>query len=83
MIVIALSLALAALALLALSSDRHRDRWQGIDRRWRRRAGWTLVALTFAAAFATWGPVYGAIGGVGLLMFGAGVSFLALNLTRP
>lgn len=82
MILIALLSSLAAFALLALASDRHRDRWQGIDRHWRRRGGWALVGLTFVAAFAAWGPVYGAIGGTGLLMFGAGASFLALNLTR-
>ncbi len=83
MILIALFSALAAFALLALASERHRNRWQGIDRRWRRRGGWALVVATFVAAFATWGPVYGAIGGTGLLMLAAGASFLALNLTRP
>ncbi|WP_242115439.1 DUF3325 family protein [Sphingomonas lacusdianchii] len=83
MILLALLLALTAFALLALASDRHRNRWQGIDPRWRRRGGWTLIVATFVAAFAAWGPVYGAIGGTGLLMLGAGASFLALNLTRP
>ncbi|MDJ0277102.1 DUF3325 family protein [Sphingomonas sp. 2R-10] len=79
---VALLSALGAFALLALASDRHRDRWQGADPRWRRLAGWALVIVTFAAGFAAWGPVYGAIGATGLLMFSAGVSFLALNLTR-
>ncbi|KQM41250.1 DUF3325 family protein [Sphingomonas sp. Leaf10] len=83
MILIALLTALAAFALLALASDRHRDRWRGVDRQWRRRGGWALVVATFVAAFAAWGPVYGAIGGTGLLMLGAGASFLVLNLTRP
>ncbi len=83
MILIALLTALAALALLALASDRHRGRWQAIDPQWRRRGGWALVVTTFVAAFAAWGPIYGAIGGTGLLMLGAGASFLALNLTRP
>ncbi|WP_294319519.1 DUF3325 family protein [uncultured Sphingomonas sp.] len=82
MIVLALPTALGAFALLALASDRHRHRWSRIDIAWRRRGGWMLVALTFPAAFAAWGPVYGAIGGFGLLMLGAGVSFLALNLTQ-
>ncbi len=79
---VALLSALGAFALLALASDRHRNRWRGIDPRWRRPAGWALVVVTFAAGFAAWGPVYGAIGATGLLMFAAGVSMLALNLTR-
>lgn len=83
MILIALLTALAAFALLALASDRHRGRWQGPDLQWRRRGGWALVVATFVAAFAAWGPVYGAIGGTGLLMLAAGASVLALNLTRP
>lgn len=82
MIVLALLSALGAFALLALASDRHRHRWTGGAIAWRRRGGWALVALTFAAAFAAWGPIYGAIGGFGLLMLGAGVSVLALNLTQ-
>lgn len=82
MIALALLSAFGAFALLALASDRHRDRWTGADIAWRRRGGWALVALTVVAAFAAWGPVYGAIGAMGLLMLGAGVSFLALNLTR-
>lgn len=82
MIVLALLTALGAFALLALASDRHRHRWDGIDIAWRRRGGWALVALTFVTAFAAWGPVYGAIGGLGLLMLGAGASVLALNLTQ-
>ena len=82
MIVLALLTALSAFALLALASDRHRHRWDGIDVAWRRRGGWALVGLTFVTAFAAWGPVYGAIGGFGLLMLGAGASFLALNLTQ-
>ncbi len=82
MIALALLAALGAFALLALASERHRNRWDGVDITWRRRGGWALVALTFATAFAAWGTVYGAIGGLGLLMLGAGVSFLALNLTQ-
>jgi len=82
MIVFALLAALGAFTLLALASDRHRTRWDGVEVPWRRRGGWALVALTFATAFGAWGPVYGAIGGFGLLMLGAGVSFLALNLTQ-
>ncbi|MFD1036015.1 DUF3325 family protein [Sphingomonas hankookensis] len=82
MTLVALLSALGAFALLALASDRHRDRWRGLTLRWRRPAGWVLVALTFAAGFAAWGPVYGAIGATGLLMFAAGVSLLTLNLTR-
>ncbi|KQM27277.1 MULTISPECIES: DUF3325 family protein [unclassified Sphingomonas] len=82
MIVLALISALGAFALLALASDRHRHRWAGGSVAWRRRGGWALVALTFVTAFAAWGPVYGAIGAFGLLMLGAGVSFLALNLTQ-
>ena len=82
MIVLALLTALGAFVLLALASDRHRNRWDGIDIAWRRRGGWALVALTFVTAFAAWGPVYGVIGGLGLLMLGAGASVLALNLTQ-
>ncbi|MEH3039292.1 MAG: DUF3325 family protein [Sphingomonas paucimobilis] len=82
MILLALLMALAAFALLALASDRHKQRWDGVDIAWRRRVGWALIALTFVTAFAAWGPVYGAIGGFGLLMLGAGASFLALNLTQ-
>lgn len=82
MIALALLSALAAFALLALASDRHCNRWTGVAITWRRRGGWALVALTIVAAFAAWGPVYGAIGGMGLLMLGAGASFLALNLTQ-
>lgn len=82
MIALALLTALGAFALLALASERHRHRWDGIAVAWRRRAGWALVALTFVTAFAAWGPVYGAIGAFGLLMLGAGASFLALNLTQ-
>lgn len=82
MIALALLAALGAFALLALASERHRNRWDGVDIAWRRRGGWALVALTFATAFVAWGPVYGAIGALGLLMLGAGVSFLGLNLTQ-
>ncbi len=82
MIALALLAALGAFALLALASERHRNRWDGVDIAWRRRGGWALIALTFTTAFAAWGPVYGAIGALGFLMLGAGVSFLALNLTQ-
>ncbi|KQM66993.1 MULTISPECIES: DUF3325 family protein [unclassified Sphingomonas] len=82
MIAFALLTALGAFGLLALASDRHRHRWNGVAIPWRRRGGWALVVSTFVAAFAAWGPVYGAIGALGLLMLGAGVSFLALNLTQ-
>ncbi|MEP9402927.1 DUF3325 family protein [Sphingomonas silueang] len=81
MIVIALLAAVIGFALLALATHRHGDRLPG-KRAWRRPAGWALIALSFGAAFAGWGPVYGAIGGMGLLMLGAGVNLLALNLTR-
>lgn len=82
MTVLALLTALGAFALLALASDRHRNRWNGLDLAWRRRGGWALVALTFVLGFSAWGPVYGAIGATGLLMLGAGVSVLAFNLTQ-
>ncbi len=81
MIVIALLAALGGFALLALATHRHGDRMPG-TRAWRRPAGWALLAGSLAAAFAGWGPVYGAIGGLGLMMLAAGVSLLALNLTR-
>lgn len=82
MIALALLSALGAFVLLALASDRHRNRWAGMDIAWRRRGGWMLVGFTVIAAFAAWGPIYGAIGAIGLLMLGAGVSFLAVNLTQ-
>ena len=82
MMLFALLSALGALALLALASDRHRDRWQGLAPRWRTGVGWALVVVTYAAGFTAWGPIYGAIGATGLLMLAAGVSVLALNLTR-
>jgi hypothetical protein len=82
MILVSLLAALVGFALLALGTHRHGDRLPGTDRRWRRPAGWALLALSYASAFAAWGPVSGPIGGLGLLMLGAGVSLLALNLTR-
>ncbi len=81
MIVIALLAALGGFALLALATHRHGDRLDG-GRGWRRPAGWALLILSFAAAFAGWGPVYGAIGGIGLWMLAAGANLLAFNLTR-
>ncbi len=81
MTIVALLLALAGFALLALATHRHGDRMPGA-RGWRRPAGWGLLALSFAAAFAGWGPVYGAIGGVGLWMLAAGATLLGFNLTR-
>ncbi len=82
MTLFALLLALAALTLLALATDRHRDRLRPHHHRWVRPAGWALVVAAFAAAIAGWGPVYGPIGGIGLLMLAAGVNLLVLNLTR-
>ncbi len=81
MTIVALFLALGGFALLALATHRHGDRLRG-PREWRRPAGWVLLALSFAAAFAAWGPVYGAIGGMGLWMLAAGANLLLLNLTR-
>ena len=81
MMIVAFFAALAGFALLALATHRHGDRLAG-PHQWRRPAGWALLALSFAAAFAAWGPVYGAIGGLGLWMLAAGVNLLALNLTR-
>ncbi|KQN36915.1 hypothetical protein ASG37_04355 [Sphingomonas sp. Leaf407] len=81
MMIVALLAALAGFALLALATHRHGDRLPG-TRQWRRPAGWALIALSVAAAFGAWGPVYGAIGGMGLLMLAAGANLLALNLTR-
>ncbi len=81
MIAIAFLAAFGGFALLALATHRHGDRMPGA-RGWRRPAGWGLLALSFAAAFAGWGPVYGAIGGLGLSMLAAGATLLGFNLTR-
>jgi len=82
MILLALIAAVAALSLLALATDRHRDRLRPHNRRWLRPAGWAMVVAALAAAIVGWGPVYGPIGGIGLLMLAAGANLLVLNLTR-
>ncbi len=44
-----------------------------------RRAGWTLLLLSFALTLLARGAVLGPVLWIGLIMLCAGISFLALN----
>lgn len=80
-----LFVSLGAFMLFGLATDRHHER--RFARRCPKRAGsrmriaaWSLIAVAFALGICAWGPVYGPIGTMGLVMLSAGVSFLGLNL---
>lgn len=88
MIACTLLAATAAFALFGLATERHhaprlaRHRVP-LDAARMRVGAWAMVALAFLCGWVAWGPVYGPIAAIGMLMLGAGVSFLALNLLPP
>ncbi|MBJ6123301.1 DUF3325 domain-containing protein [Sphingomonas mollis] len=88
MTILATLMALAAFLSFGLASDRHHEprfgrRLPAPDaRRWR-LAGWALLAAGFVAAIVARGWVFGPVLWTGLVMAGAAVSFLWLNLTVP
>lgn len=86
MIVMAFIAAIAAFALFALSTDPHAAAWlharPGPSARRRRRIGaWALLALAFVLSVAARGWVFGPVVWTGIVMAGAGVVFLVLNLS--
>ncbi|WP_033923328.1 DUF3325 family protein [Sphingomonas sp. 37zxx] len=85
MTAIALILAVAAFALLGLSSDAHAvarlgKRPDASVRGFRRNAASALLAATFTVAMLGHGWVFGPIYWCGIIMLAAGLVFLALNL---
>lgn len=85
MTIIALFATIAAFALFALSTDEHHQRRLGRrpPARLRHRLrlwAWAAVALAFVSAIIARGWIYGPILWFGVLMLGAGLVFLALNL---
>lgn len=86
MIALALLAALAAFALLALSSDPQRRRWLGARatptraRRVMRGTAWGSLALALALSVVARGWVFGPILWSGLVMLAAGMVFLFLNI---
>ena len=87
MTLIAILCATLALALFGLSTDAHHQRRFGTRpqpqrQRGMRMAAWAAVAICFPLAVASHGWVFGPILFAGILMLGAGLVFLALNLIR-
>lgn len=88
MTILATLLALAAFLLFGLASDRQHEprfgrRLAARDaRRWR-GAGWALLAAAFVSAIVARGWVFGPVLWTGLVVAGAAVSFLCLNLQPP
>ncbi len=85
MIACTLLAALVAFALFGLATDRHHE--QRFARRCPARTatamrcgGWAMILVTFVCAIAGWGPVYGPIAAVGVMMLAAGAACLSLNL---
>lgn len=88
MTALALLAAIAAFALFALSTDAHaltrlRSRPGPTTRRTRRAGAWALLMVTFVAIVGARGWVFGPIVWIAVVMFAAGVVFLALNLLPP
>lgn len=85
MTVIALILTTLAFALFGLATDTHHQRRLGkrpdaVTALRMRGGAWAALAMAFPLAVAAQGWVFGPILWVGLLMLGAGMVFLALNL---
>ena len=86
MTVVAFIAAIAAFALFALSTDPHAAAWlharpSPLARRRRRAGAWALLAIAFALSVAARGWVFGPVIWSGIVMAGAGVVFLVLNLS--
>jgi len=86
MSLLSLLCAVAAFLLFGLATDEHHQRRFGrrldpASRRRMRVAGWLLVAAAFPPALLANGPVFGPIFWAGVLMLGAGIVFLTLNLS--
>lgn len=88
MTLIALILATAAFALFAVTSDPHARRFafvpvgNALRRRWR-WAAWALLIAALPPSIAASGWVVGPILWSGLVMLGAGLVFVTLNLIAP
>ena len=85
MTLLALLLAIVAFSLFGAASDAHCKHVfaalpTASDRRKMRTAGWTAIALSFPASVGAQGWVFGPVLWVGLLMLGAGIVYLSLNL---
>jgi hypothetical protein len=77
----------AAFASFALASDRHRGRWSrsrpvATDRRLRLVA-WSLLPASFAIVVAGRGWAFGPVAWLGLVMAGAGIVLVTMNLLLP
>ncbi|MDP5279374.1 DUF3325 domain-containing protein [Sphingomonas sp. DG1-23] len=88
MSLLSLLCAVAAFLSFGLATDEHHQRRFGRRpdpglRRQMRIAGWLLVAAAFPFAVLASGAVFGPILWAGVLMLGAGIVFLALNLYAP
>lgn len=85
MILLAALCALAAFAALGMAVDAHHRRWAGrrltaAAKGLLRGAAWLALAVSFIAVIAARGWVFGPVIWTGLVMFGAGMVFLVLNL---
>lgn len=86
MSLLSLLFAVAAFLMFGLATDEHHQRSFGrrpdpAVRRRMRIAGWLSVGAAFPPALLGNGAVFGPILWVGVLMFAAGIVFLALNLS--
>lgn len=85
MTALALLLALITFAAFGLSSHAHHRRWfngriTSAGKGVLRGAAWLTLALSFVAAVAASGWIFGPILWTGVIMLAAGVVFLFLNL---
>lgn len=88
MTLIALILATIGFVLLAVASEPHARRFafipvgNALRRQWR-RVGWLLLVAALPPSVASNGWVFGPILWSGVVMLGAGLVFVALNLIFP
>ncbi|MFD1951562.1 DUF3325 domain-containing protein [Sphingomonas arantia] len=88
MILLAFIAAVVAFGLLGLATDAHHGRWlrarpSGTRKRLMRRGAWCLIAVCLLLSIAARGLVFGPVAWVGLVMLGAAVAFLVINLLVP
>lgn len=86
MSLITLIFAVAAFALFGLATDEHHQKRLGkradiATKKRMRIAAWVLIVAAFPPALMASGGVFGPILWAGMLMLGAGIVFLVLNLS--
>lgn len=85
MTLLGLLIAILAFALFGFANDDHHQRRFGrrpppARKRRMRAAAWTAVAASLPLAILSQGWVFGPVLWLGMLMLGAGIVFLSLNL---